>query len=66
MQIFLNGNPTPIADSLTAGELVSQLNLTGKRIALEVNGEIVPRSAYPEFRLNPDDKVEIVHAIGGG
>ena len=66
MQILLNGTPTPIADSSTAAELVSQLDLSGKRIALEVNGEIVPRSTYPEFRLNPDDKVEIVHAIGGG
>ncbi|HEX6550306.1 MAG TPA: sulfur carrier protein ThiS [Gammaproteobacteria bacterium] len=66
MQILLNGTPTPVADGLTAGELVRQLEMAGKRIAVEVNGEIVPRSRHTEFRLNPHDKVEIVHAIGGG
>ena len=66
MQILLNGTPTPVADRLTAGDLVRQLDLAGKRIAVEVNGEIVPRSRHTDFRLSPDDKVEIVHAIGGG
>jgi sulfur carrier protein len=66
MQILLNGTPTPITDGLSAGDLLRQLDLAGKRIALEVNGEIVPRSRHPEFRFNPGDKVEIVHAIGGG
>ncbi|HEX5339709.1 MAG TPA: sulfur carrier protein ThiS [Gammaproteobacteria bacterium] len=66
MHILLNGATTPIAAGLTAGELIRQLDLAGKRIALEVNGEIVPRSSHAEFRFNPDDKVEIVHAIGGG
>jgi thiamine biosynthesis protein ThiS len=66
MQILLNGTPTPITDNLTAGDLVRQLDLAGKRIALEVNGAIVPRSQHPEFRFSPDDRVEIVHAIGGG
>lgn len=66
MHILLNGTPTQVADSLTAAELIRQLNLGGQRIAVEVNGEIVPRSQHPDFRFNPDDKIEIVHAIGGG
>lgn len=66
MHILLNGTPTPIMEELTASELVKQLDLAGKRIALEVNGEIVPRSQHPDFRFSPNDKVEIVHAIGGG
>jgi sulfur carrier protein len=66
MQILLNGTPTAVTDGFTAGDLVRHLDLAGKRIALEVNGEIVPRSRHPEFHFSPGDKVEIVHAIGGG
>ncbi|MGA9852103.1 MAG: sulfur carrier protein ThiS [Gammaproteobacteria bacterium] len=66
MQIRLNGKATDIPPALTARELIGRLKLTGKRIALEVNGEIVPRSGHAEYRFKPDDKVEIVHAIGGG
>ena len=66
MQILLNGTVTELPRDLTARELVEQLALTGKRIAMEVNGEILPRSDYAERRINEGDKVEIVHAIGGG
>ena len=66
MQILVNGAVTEVAAALTARELVQQLQLAGKRVALEVNGEIVPRSSHAEYRLKPGDKVEIVHAIGGG
>jgi sulfur carrier protein len=66
MQILVNGTATEVADSLTAGELLERLSLAGRRIALEVNGEIVPRSGHGEHRFKAGDKVEIVHAIGGG
>lgn len=66
MQIQLNGTPTDIPDALTVRELMWRLDLVGKRIALEVNGEIVPRSAHAKYCFKPNDKVEIVHAIGGG
>lgn len=66
MQIQLNGTPTDIPDALSARELLDRLELAGRRVALEVNGEIVPRSTHPGYRFRPDDKVEIVHAIGGG
>ncbi|HET7651343.1 MAG TPA: sulfur carrier protein ThiS [Gammaproteobacteria bacterium] len=66
MHVLLNGAPTQVADNLTAADLIRQLDLGGKRIAVEVNGEIVPRSQHTEFRFSPDDKIEIVHAIGGG
>ncbi|MGH8283173.1 MAG: sulfur carrier protein ThiS [Gammaproteobacteria bacterium] len=66
MQIQLNGTHTDIPETLTATDLIGRLELTGKRIALEVNGEIVPRSNQPDYRFKPADKVEIVHAIGGG
>ncbi|MDE2461703.1 MAG: sulfur carrier protein ThiS [Gammaproteobacteria bacterium] len=66
MQIQLNGTSTDIPDALSARELLDRLELAGKRVALEVNGEIVPRSCHADHRFRPDDKVEIVHAIGGG
>jgi sulfur carrier protein len=66
MQIVLNGAATEFPRDLTARELVERLALTGKRIAMEVNGEILPRSTYAERRINEGDKVEIIHAVGGG
>ena len=66
MQLFVNGKPTDLPADLTARQLVERLELAGKRIALEVNGEILPRSSYAERRLREGDKIEIVHAIGGG
>lgn len=66
MNILLNGESKEVADNITASELIQQLGLTGKRLAMEVNMEIIPRSAFDEFVINPNDNVEIVHAIGGG
>ena len=66
MQLLVNGKPSELPTGLTARQLVEHLDLGGKRIALEVNGEIVPRSAYAQRRLQEGDKIEIVHAIGGG
>jgi len=66
MQILVNGNPTDIAETLTAQDLIQRLELTGKRIALEVNGEIVPRSTHGGYHFKNGDKIEVVHAIGGG
>lgn len=66
MQIIVNGEQRDVVDGLTAEQLVVDMDITGKRIAMEVNLEIVPRSAYAEHVFNVGDKVEIVHAVGGG
>lgn len=67
MQIVLNGKPLILDDtSRTIAALIEQLQLTGKRIAVEINEEIVPRSAHANTPIREGDKVEIVHAIGGG
>jgi sulfur carrier protein len=66
MMIRLNGEPRQIPDDSTAAALIALLELSGKRLAMEVNREIVPRSAYASHRLQEGDEVEIVHAIGGG
>ena len=66
MQILLNGEPHHLDQPLTLSELIGQLGLTGKRLAVELNLEIVPRSQHADTRLGEGDRVEIVHAIGGG
>ncbi|MGI9302089.1 MAG: sulfur carrier protein ThiS [Gammaproteobacteria bacterium] len=66
MQITLNGETRKIPDGTTATGLIEILELRGKRLAMEVNLEIVPRSAHAELRLNDGDRIEIVHAVGGG
>jgi len=66
MRLFINGETAELPTEFTARQLVEHLKLTGARIALEVNGEIVPRSTYPERRLNDGDRVEVIHAVGGG
>lgn len=66
MQIQLNGEKTTLDDTATVQALVESLGLAERRIAVEVNEEIVPRSQHSERRLADGDSVEIVHAIGGG
>lgn len=66
MVIQLNGEPYTLSGGATAATLVEALQLGEKRIAMEVNLEILPRSSYATHPLNEGDRVEIVHAIGGG
>lgn len=66
MQIIVNGESRDVLDGLTAAQLVEDMDIAGKRIAMEVNLEIVPRSTYTEYTFKAGDKVEIVHAVGGG
>jgi len=66
IEIFINGEGRQVPDALTAAQLIEELGLGGRRVAMEVNEEIVPRSAYGAHRLRPGDRIEIVHAIGGG
>ncbi|MCK5386126.1 MAG: sulfur carrier protein ThiS [Gammaproteobacteria bacterium] len=66
MQIIVNGEQRDVLDGLTAAQLVEDMDIAGKRIAMEVNLDIVPRSSYAEHVFKTGDKVEIVHAVGGG
>lgn len=65
MQIEVNGQNRDVAEGLTITGLLVLLDLRG-RIAVEVNGDVVPRSAHPTRRLAAADRIEIVRAIGGG
>lgn len=67
MNITINGNIKQFdSENMTISALVMILNLTGKRLAIEKNGEIVPRSQFDAVNLQDGDKLEIVGAVGGG
>lgn len=65
-EIILNGEKRSVPAGHTLADLVADLALEGRRVAVEVNEEIVPRSRYPKHILNGGDRVEVVAAIGGG
>ena len=66
VRVVLDGEPQVLTDGLTLAELVVHLGLTQRRIAIEVNHEIVARDRFEAHRLAAGDEVEIVHFVGGG
>jgi sulfur carrier protein len=66
MNLFINGQPRTFAALADIGALVDALGYAGKRIAIEINGEIVPKSQYGTTPLTDGDRLEIVVAVGGG
>lgn len=66
MQVQVNGERMELPGGATIAVLIEHLTLAGKRVAVEVNEDIVPRSQHPSFTLSDGDRVEVVHAIGGG
>ena len=66
MQIHLNGEPYELRAGETVADLLVRLELSGRRLAVELNRNIVPRSAHASTELREGDHVEVVHAIGGG
>jgi len=66
MEIQINGESRQVQDECTVAQLLESLSLANKRLAFEVNLEIVPRSDYAQHTLSEGDRIEIVHAIGGG
>ncbi|WP_157670288.1 sulfur carrier protein ThiS [Chitinibacter sp. FCG-7] len=66
IQISINGAAREFAESLSVSQLIVELELTGKRIAIERNGEIVPKSEHASTQLLDGDVLEMVVAVGGG
>ena len=66
MKLVINGEQQTFTDGLTLSALLEQLGIKSDRVAVELNREIVVRNLWPETHLNPDDKLEIVHFVGGG
>ena len=65
-KIQLNGNPYEINNGTNLNKLLNKLKIQKNKVAIEVNGEIIEKKKYTNLVLNKDDKVEIVHFIGGG
>lgn len=66
LNLKINGEPRQFADPLTVAGLIEALGYAGKRIAVEKNGEIVPKSQHASTPLASGDQLEIVVAVGGG
>lgn len=67
MKIHINGSISEFkAEKITPEELIIKLNLTGKRFAIERNGEIIPKKDFDGIYINDGDNIEIIGAVGGG
>lgn len=64
--ITVNGGAMRIAAGATVADLLAQMDTAGKRVAVERNGEIVPKSRHAQTALAADDRLEVVIAVGGG
>lgn len=66
MHLIVNGSALEAPEGTTLTQLIESMQLAGRRLAIELNGQIVPRSVHAQTALKPDDRIEIVQAIGGG
>ncbi len=66
MKITINGKNHTLTEPSNLHQLITGLGLENKRLAIEVNQAIVPRGEYADFLITDGDKIEVVHAIGGG
>jgi len=66
IDLSINGKPHHFDNGINVAQVLEKLELKGKRLALERNGEIVPRSRFKQEMLYDGDKLEIVIAVGGG
>ena len=66
IKVTVNGSPREFSAALTFDQFLDELSLSGKRLAIELNGEIVPRSRYGDTAVDARDRLEIVGAVGGG
>lgn len=66
MTVTLNGEERICHEGSTIADLVNELGLGKRRIAVEVNRDILPRDEYVTYRIQPGDHIEIVHFVGGG
>ncbi|HEX6044325.1 MAG TPA: sulfur carrier protein ThiS [Pyrinomonadaceae bacterium] len=66
MRVYVNGEPRELDHPLTLAELVIELDLPPSRIAIELNRTVVRRNDWSATTVNDDDRIEIVHFVGGG
>ena len=66
LSLLVNGEPLFVRSECTVEGLLDEMGLTGARIAIAVNRNVVPRSTYPSHRLATGDRIEVLEAVGGG
>ncbi|MBA2547279.1 MAG: sulfur carrier protein ThiS [Burkholderiaceae bacterium] len=66
MAVAVNGQRRQLPSQITVAQLLAQIDVSGKRVAVERNGDIVPRSLHASTLLADGDRLEIVVAVGGG
>ena len=66
MQVTINAETQVVPEDSTVSDLIVLLQLQNKRLAIEINKELIPRSTFELHRLSENDEIEIVQAIGGG
>lgn len=66
MTVVINGERREIPDGLSVSAMIEHLGMTLERVALERNRDILPRARWKETPVQPDDRFEIVHLVGGG
>ena len=66
MKVLLNGKKIKVDNNLTAEQLLANMGYQDKRIAIEINGEVIPKSELSNKIIVENDKVEIIVAVGGG
>lgn len=66
LRIVVNGDDCELHDGASVADLLARLELAGRRVAVAINRDVVPRSTHATHRLAPGDRVEILEAVGGG
>lgn len=66
MKIYVNGSLKELPENSTVADILVLLDVVGRRVAVELNDHIVPKSQHNQVVLQENDKIEVVHAIGGG
>jgi sulfur carrier protein len=66
VKVIVNGEPREVAPTLTVAELLRQLEVSPRGVAVEVNLQVIPRSQHEQYRLNEGDRLESVTLVGGG
>jgi sulfur carrier protein len=66
VNVFVNGDPRCVSEGATVAQLLAELDVTARHIAVEVNLQLVPRARHAEHRLCENDRLEVVTLVGGG
>lgn len=66
LSIRVNGEPRTVSEDASVADLIAQLGLAGRKLAVAVNRDVVPRAQHAERRFRAGDRVEILEAVGGG